>query len=122
MSEGSVLHQVLEKVGGTVLVADVKDILGSAGQGLLRIPADETETLGRVLAVSKGYPVMMVPVGIPAILVDKHIVNEIIHIQEDLGYSIRCQRLLTGNHIVGLMRSGLLRKAHQLVPLVERAL
>jgi hypothetical protein len=35
MPEGSVLHQVLEEKGGTIPVIDIKDILGSAIQGLL---------------------------------------------------------------------------------------
>ena len=100
-----VAHQVMEDARGeclSVVLSD--DILVDILHDDLAVPAEEAEALAVVAAPADGIPVVMVPVGIAAILVDEHIVDKRINVEQGVEFGVR--------GVVG----GLGHRLHHLVP------
>ena len=107
-----VTQQVLEDARGEGVAVVLREhVLTGTLEDNLRVPAEEAETLAVLAPAADGVPVVVVPVGVAAILVDKHIVNEGVHVEQRV-------QLLVGR-LVGGGAGG--RLNHQL-PGVECAL
>ena len=73
----------------------------------LAIPTEETESL-RALSLSiDGIPIMMIPVRIAGILVNEHIVDESIYIEQRFQF------------FIAVIVSGFGRSLYQLVPTLQ---
>ena len=121
MLESTVFHQVGEKIAWTIFVVQIEHIGRYAVESVLRVPADETEPLVQPLAVAESYPVVMIPVCIAHVLVDEHVVDEIVHIDKHFGFAFVTDRKLPDEHLVVFHVRGSFGETHHLVPSIQRA-
>ena len=84
--EALVLQQVLENARGVFMaVVLAQYVLVLVHKDNFRVPAEQPETLARhavVIMSADCIPVMVIPVGVAAILVDEHIVDELVEVEQ----------------------------------------
>ena len=95
-------------LGDHVLVLIYKD--------KLRVPAQELKALLVGVVATDSIPVVVIPVGITGILVDNHIVDEVIFVQQGIQFLVSCLR----RQFAGLPGNGSDRFEH-FVPRIECA-
>ena len=113
-----ILEQVLEDASG-VLAAIVlaEHILVGVVKNELGIPTEETEAFAIGSLTTNGIPVMVIPVCIATILVDQHIIDEGINIEQRLQFRIWISMGIKSLQlvIIGVISSLLSGLRHQLV-------
>ena len=78
-----VLQQVVEDARGEAATIQLRQhIVVLAQEDGLGVPAQETEPLAVGTFAAQGIPVVVVPVGIAAILVDEHVVDEAVDVEQ----------------------------------------
>ena len=82
MGKDSLLHQAIQETCRAATIVLRGKVFRWRNEYILRIPADKAETLVFPIAIPVSIPVVVVPVGIAAIEVDEHIVDEVIHLEQ----------------------------------------
>ena len=99
MGKDSLLHQTVQETSRATSIVLVGKVFRRRNEDILRIPTDESETLGFPNPISISIPVVMVPVGIAAIKIDEHEMDEVIHIEQRRIFYIRLTVGTTTNQV-----------------------
>ena len=123
VKENGVVHQPVEDVCRASCVVIIQIVGVQVDEYDLAVPADEPETLVTRNPIAESHPVVVVPVGVAPILVNQHIVDEVVNIKQFLHFRVFIARVVASRQLkiggVGVCR--FLHHQQHLVPFVDRA-
>ena len=65
-----------------------RKVLVNILEDYLCIPAEEPEPLTVLSPTAQGIPIVMVPVGVASILIDEHVVDEMVDIEQRVEFGV----------------------------------
>ena len=127
--EQVVVQQVLEDAGGILPpVVLAEHVILHAEEDALGVPAEEAETLAVRAFAADGVPVVVVPVVVAVVMVDEHVVNEVVDVEQRfervhlLAVLVQSLQAVVGRIVIGVCQFHLLGGLCHQLPCLKVAL
>ena len=113
-------HQAVQEARRAATRILVREVFRRRDDDRLRVPADEAEAAVGADAIAKGIPVVLVPVGVPSVEVDEHVVDEVVHVEQRRVLHVGLAVASAADEVhVALLVGQLVDEVDHLVPRVD---